>query len=383
MTTVKKQYIQWTYDESMLVFRSIENYLLGINIFPPSSNIELFQKFQSELPPHRRKKLGTYSSVNVLKNQYFEYKIKKDKQEKDILENAVKIKMPSKPLKEVLTDLPDNISYPKLNDITIDTFANLLDAKFVLLYKSISDLIEDSNKKLPQLVIDAILSKDTGSKEEVKVSVNTPVSEVKVPEPVVKVMVEKPHFVKTTILDDNNNPFDSQSVSFVPDSNNISSRMFTEAEIRQIVREEIESIFGPIKSDPKPEKEITVHTEPVISPKKTLEVLVGDKYQTVDIVEVQKEPKTIYIYGLDASKFQNIKKYFNDRKYLTIDGSEYLNHDVKHKAKNTDLIIVTKFSSHAVVESLKTSCDLSKIEFVQGGLTSIKNKIKLFLGELE
>lgn len=358
MNSNTRQRIQWSEEEKESVFKKIDNYLKINQDFPCSNNLVAFERFQSGLAVHRRKKLGTYSSVHVLKNQYFDYVSKQNKQATTVK----KEKTHQEHTKHVLTPEVTRTYEPRLNDVTFEQFSELIDTKFVTLYESIKGVIEDSNKNLPKLLVDSIMS--SGSQEK---------SIEKIVKPDVKVSFVAPEVV-------------------VPE---VHHKIFTEDEIRAIIREEIESLFGPIKAEPKPithpEKvnKVVHHVDgnifnnspeniKVAPAKEKLTILVGDDYR---VVPVEKTSKYVYVCGLNSNQLQNLKKYFNHEKQIIIDGSENYNHDVKTKAKHADLVLVSKFSSHSTYETLKSSCTESEFDFVSGGMTMIKNRIRSFLNQ--
>lgn len=360
MNATTHQHIRWTDEEYAKIFPVIDSYIELHGVYPTFSNKDAFALFQSKLYKTRQKQSNSKMSFYSLRSKYLDYLSNKNKKSVKLEEKTKH----SETVKSVVTKTEPKVYHTKLGEVGLEFFLDAMDSKFVTLYKSVSGLIQDSSKTLPNDIVQAIMSQQTDTNDTIK-----PVEQKK---PIVA-DVEVEHVITPKDL----------------------SRMFTEDEIRAIIREEIESLFGPIKAEPKPithpEKvnKVVHHVDgnifnnspeniKVAPAKENITILVGDDYR---VVPVEKTSKYVYVCGLNSNQLQNLKKYFNHEKQIIIDGSENYNHDVKTKAKHADLVLVSKFSSHSTYETLKSSCTESEFDFVSGGMTMIKNRIRSFLNQ--
>lgn len=159
-------------------------------------------------------------------------------------------------------------------------------------------------------------------------------------------------------------------------------KVFTEQDIRNIVREEIEKIFGSIHpaTDAKAvvEKTVSVVDQKGIGLRSGSETLLSmPRKEAVQPTKDLVVPTKIYkffVYGLTSAQFSRICKEAPAN--VRLQGSPTYNQSSKGQAKTSDAIIVSKFSTHSVYDSLRSICDPKRVFFVSGGMTMLSEKIK-------
>lgn len=152
----------------------------------------------------------------------------------------------------------------------------------------------------------------------------------------------------------------------------VASVGFTEDDIRNIVRSEIEKIFGTIGTIAS-EKPITT-----VAPANTAVIATIEPARTTAVESTtscvkQQKKLSIFVLGMTTTQIDNIQLTLPTS--VTVRGLISLNENAKAQAKNSDFTIVSKFSSHSAYESLKSICDNGKVFFVSGGTTMVKRKI--------
>ena len=151
----------------------------------------------------------------------------------------------------------------------------------------------------------------------------------------------------------------------------------SEEDVRRIVRDEIEKIFGPTTTPVKEKKE-EPHAQviiPVIKPPvfvKAEQVLKAVLTEEKTVQETKQKFKVL-VFGLTKPQINRIIEKVSNN--ILIEGHEVYNNSTRDKAKRSDLVVVSRFSSHATYETLRSACGLDKVVFVSGGVSMIQKKI--------
>jgi hypothetical protein len=154
--------------------------------------------------------------------------------------------------------------------------------------------------------------------------------------------------------------------------------LLTEARVRAIIQEEIERLFGPItvtapkvtfEAEP---KEKFIFTIPSVSP-----VLPIPPVSLPEVLPL----KRVFVFGLTKAQGELVQKGIDEG--VRIECSPVYNDSAKNTAKNADLVIISKFSSHSVNEAIKNACGTDKVLFASGGLSMIKKMINTYIGKLK
>lgn len=331
----KTSSIRWTPNEYHLVFKQIDLFKEIYNTFPNYRSEKDLQFIQSKLDKNRVRSSVNTQFIYKLQIRYSSYRSSLNK-----FSEQPKEEIPEKVV-EVIEDEASTITEEqKLSDLSVERFNTLLDSKFMNLFISVSSLFKE---------------------ETVSVNTTKPNAETS--------LDVKPDFVKKVDLVEKAEPFKiTASNQVIPETNNSEDipRLFTSDEIRKIIRQEIESIFGPISN----EKETSNKTEVVKKQESTSPTL-------TDKPDVKKktplpQKKKIFIFGLNTSQLEKIQNSFEN---ILVRGSSTLNQSAKDVAKNSDLVLVSRFSTHAGLETLKSVCYPVKVEFISGGLSMISRRI--------
>lgn len=147
----------------------------------------------------------------------------------------------------------------------------------------------------------------------------------------------------------------------------------TEADVRRIVREEIEAIFGTTTSKPAPlpEKEsiVVLENEPLEKPAPF--VYIKSEAPALPALEVNPEKLRILVFGLKAVQLAALTSKVPE--HVTIVGVDSLG-QAKDLAKNADHVIVSRFAGHSVFMTLRNAIG-GKALFASGGTSMIKGII--------
>lgn len=146
----------------------------------------------------------------------------------------------------------------------------------------------------------------------------------------------------------------------------LSNKSLSTDELREIVREEIEKIFGSTASKPE-DKQVTEYIQPKVE----------DKSLTVPKVKVEKKEKyNILILGLKQNQQQDLQRGLPSNVVL----EAYYDFDTsaRKRINQVDFIIITRFGGHTRVETIK-SAGLKNYSYVSGGITSVRAKISEYL----
>lgn len=323
--------IIWTIQEYVSIFKKMKEYVKVNSTLPKQTE---FSQFIKHLPASRQR-IVYYQMSNAMRSAYVEWHKGSDISIWYPLTgraNQVKVSKSAsdavpKSKQQLVVEVEDIVIPPNGPHVTINAISNLFDAKF-------SPILEILNQFKP-------------TPPEIKVP------EVKVPE----VVKQEPVIVK---------PVTEVNVT----GPNI-ARMFTETEIRSIIRQEIESIFGSLT------KPVEIKTTAVVTAKKTNSPVTFTPPVAEQLVVKSEKQYSIYIYGLDSVQMTNIRKQLPPR--ITIDGATTFSHSIKDKAKNCSLVLVSKFTNHATEKSLISACGKEKVEFISGGMSMIMRRINDFV----
>jgi len=149
----------------------------------------------------------------------------------------------------------------------------------------------------------------------------------------------------------------------------------TEDMIRAIVRSEIEKIFGPI--DVKPVTPV-VPTTNILQFPETIQKVISAPPPIPFQLKAPDGPRLkIFVFGITSVQLIAVRKAVP--KNVSVECSLVLNDSSKMQAKNSDFVVVGKFSSHSIYETLQGVCGNEKIAFASGGVSMIKRLVVAYV----
>lgn len=379
-TKNKKPKIFWTDEERMSVYAKMnEYYEKNNNTLPHPKEGGIYQRFQTHLTTERMK-LSSYSASYTLKIEFLDWKKKQEislsnaiRQLEELLPDTVTALVPEEAT-EVIAESP--VEQVVLEEIVSAAsigaeIGKLLEAKLSSVFELVNKLTNEKKE------LENKLSESEAIANEIA-SLPPTVIEKVVEKEIVKVVTkEVPVVAKAPVIIRRPN-----------------STSFTEADIRGFIRDEIEKIFGPISSNTsvasrvEPEAPVVELVKPIVETvSKAIEetstfhdspVVYGsdlaNKAEPVTTpVEDTSTPLSFFVYGLESDSIAYIKNKITCK--AEIDGLPFLDGRVKDRAKHADYVILSKFCSHGVQDSLK-SYSKTKPMYVSGGKTSIVRKIE-------
>lgn len=388
----------WKKEEYLIVFSEMMNYLESNRELPKNSKVEEYKKFQSLLPIDRQKRLSP-SGIWLL-NKGFDAYIKKDNAWYDVCRQKVKtvtieVTPSFKEVKEELREKAVQAMKPKEKDVAV-----LVSESLMGMNKLFSDLVKVVGSLESKIDTSILITKGLNeSKEEdqpkkyvspdiVRISSGKVTHDpfnlnrelfngtvrIKETHHVLPIEIEQKPF-GDKLPEDAFGTFESkEKVAATETPPSIASTM-TEEYIRNIVRSEIEKIFGPINKHPVVEMTSVVTEVKTTSPGG----VIGPVFTKIVKEEKKTEPVNplvplrIFVYGINST--QSVMLQEGLPLNVKIDSMEVFNQNTKDKAKNCDQIIVTKYSKHSTYESLRSVCGIDKVCFVSGGMTMLKRKI--------
>lgn len=165
-------------------------------------------------------------------------------------------------------------------------------------------------------------------------------------------------------------------------------------DIRSIVREEIEKIFGTTEAKPAANEAVAeeIFKSAVSGSNDLLNLQGSGKLNLADLgeyiaktvdptkvvtspaaVELKQELMSIFLFGIEPQYLSIIAKQFV--KVAKIRGGTVFNDSAKKQAKNSDHVFVAKWVQHSAYETFRNECGYEKVTFVSGGISMMKNYI--------
>lgn len=140
----------------------------------------------------------------------------------------------------------------------------------------------------------------------------------------------------------------------------------SEEEIRFFIRDEIGKAFG---ETPSP----AVAAPVVVVPKAAEPVIVPEKKEEIPSTAVADNRIKIFVYGLNAAQLVKISQQVSVR--VKVEGTAKFNQSARDKAKNSDLVFLSRFCTHTIHDAFNADCGSKRVIFCSGGTTMVRNRI--------
>ena len=141
---------------------------------------------------------------------------------------------------------------------------------------------------------------------------------------------------------------------------------YTQEEIRFFIRDEIGKAFG---ETPSP----AVAAPVVVVPKAAEPVIVPEKKEEIPSTAVADNRIKVFVYGLNANQLVKISQQVSVR--VKVEGTAKFNQSARDKAKNSDLVFLSRFCTHTIHDAFSADCGSKRVIFCSGGTTMVRNRI--------